>query len=777
MTWANIKLILGREIRDQMRDRRTLFMIFVLPLLLYPVLGIGFFQVSQFISEKPTSVLVVGARQLDGFPRLLENEQFAPELFLDGKRARLLEVEYARTEPRPDGTKPIDSREAAVAAVEAGHYDAALYFPLGFDENMELFRESLRSRGRGSGSSDDMALEERADETSTGGGSDAATSGPLTVPSPEIIHSTAREKSRIAYQRLAPVLMRWSERVGEDNLAVGGLPTVTTRPFSLQSADVARESKMKGASRWSKILPMLLVLWAMTGAFYPAVDLCAGEKERGTLETLLSSPASRTEIVLGKLMTVMLFSSATAVLNLLSVGLTGWTVLRQFDGFGVPPWSAILWLAVALVPVAALFSALCLALAAFARSTKEGQYYLMPLMLVTMPLCILPMAPGVELNLGQALIPVTGIVLLLKTMLEGHYWTALEYLAPVVAVTGVCCTLAVRWAVEQFNSESVLFAESEQLNVRLWLRRAWRERQATPGVSAAVCCAALILIMRFFVTFAGSSSEQFWTFARSAVATQVLVIALPAVVLALLLTRSPRKTLMLTGTRWLAVPNAMLLAAMLYPALNVLQRVVVALYPVSDDMAEALLPVQRMFTTAPVWALLLVIAVMPAVCEELAFRGFILSGLRRATGKWRAIVITAILFGIAHGVLQQSLIASLVGVVIGYVAVQSGSLLPAIAFHVVNNSLVVLGSRITPEVLDRWPLLAALVSGNPAEGYLFHWQLIVVGLVAAWLILTWFSRLTSAVTLDAQIRAALRRRLREEEREAASCQSSAAGGP
>ena len=83
---------------------------------------------------------------------------------------------------------------------------------------------------------------------------------------------------------------------------------------------------------WSKILPVMLLLWAMTGAFYPAVDLCAGEKERGTLETLLSSPAERSEIVLGKLLTVMLFSMATAVLNLLSMGVTGWLILAAVAG-------------------------------------------------------------------------------------------------------------------------------------------------------------------------------------------------------------------------------------------------------------------------------------------------------------------------------------------------------------------------------------------------------------------------------------------------------------
>ena len=99
------------------------------------------------------------------------------------------------------------------------------------------------------------------------------------------------------------------------------------------------------------------------------------------------------------------------------------------------PLLAPLWLLIALIPVSALFSALCLALAAFARSSKEGQYYLMPLVMITMPLVILPMAPGVELTLGNSLIPVTGIVLLLRAMLEGNYAQALPFVPPVVLVT------------------------------------------------------------------------------------------------------------------------------------------------------------------------------------------------------------------------------------------------------------------------------------------------------------------------------------------------------
>ena len=185
--------------------------------------------------------------------------------------------------------------------------------------------------------------------------------------------------------------------------------------------------------------------------------------------------------MLGKLLTIMLFSVVTAVLNLASVGVTGSLVVGADAGFraaaadGHRRHGALRCCRSPRCSVA-----LCLALAALARSTKEGQYYLMPLLLVTMPLVILPMSPGVELNLGNSLIPVTGVVLLLRSVLEGDYWQAVQYPPVVAAVTLLACLMSIRWAVDQFNSESVLFRESERLDVGLWLRHLLRDRQPTP---------------------------------------------------------------------------------------------------------------------------------------------------------------------------------------------------------------------------------------------------------------------------------------------------------
>lgn len=122
MNWTNIRLIVSREIRDQLRDRRTIFVILVLPLLLYPLLGMSFLQVSQFMREHPTKIWVIGNEHLPEKPSLLADNQFRADLLTMPTDARLFELS---TDPIAPGE---DVAEVANAAVQTGKYDAVLFF-------------------------------------------------------------------------------------------------------------------------------------------------------------------------------------------------------------------------------------------------------------------------------------------------------------------------------------------------------------------------------------------------------------------------------------------------------------------------------------------------------------------------------------------------------------------------------------------------------------------------------------------------------------------------
>ncbi len=682
MNWRNIKTVWNRELRDQLRDRRTLFMVLVLPLLMYPLMGMSFFQLAQFLRTHTATVLVVGADQLatvQGLPPLVDGERFSKSLFDPPEQAAKLVVE--------DGDKLTDNKELSLARerLAAGDLDAVVLFPLGFADRLEALRQDLSNIGTDGDNSP----------------------GTRKVPRPQVLYNSSRDASQVAFLRVERLLGVWRQRIVGKNLAQANVPTTALQPFQLSSQDMAEPSARR-AGIWSKLLPFVVFVWALTGAFYPAVDLCAGEKERGTLETLLASPASRGEIVWGKLLTVMTFSIMTAMLNLVGIGFTGGFISQQLatagsasaaSGLGMPPISSLGWLLIALPPVAALFSALSFACASFARSTKEGQYYFMPLFLATMPLMLMPLSPGVELNLGNSLAPVMGLALLLRSLMEGDFLEAVRYAVPVTLVTLGCCLLATRWAVAQFNQESVLFRGDERFDLRLWIHSVLRRRHATPTAAMAVTCVALILVLQFAVqtvapSFMPPGALDFGHFAVLLVVSQLCVL-LPSLLLTLGLTTQPRQTFLLGKRPWsfqlMMIPLGALLAVCLHPLGIQITLWIQQLYPPSEELLKQAQEMNGLVARASSpWIVVGLLGLLPAVVEELTFRGTVLTGLRSAGSTRWAIVLSAVAFGAVHSVFQQSLSAALIGVLIGYLAVVTRSLAPCIAFHGVYNSLPVL---------------------------------------------------------------------------------------
>src|ERR1700677_1894400 len=189
-----------------------------------------------------------------------------------------------------------------------------------------------------------------------------------------------------------------------------------------------------------------------------------------------------------------MFSAGTALLNLVSMGLTTWQTSQHLP-LGTLPLDSLLWCMVLLLPLSAFFSAISLAVGAYARSSKEGQYYLMPLFLVTMPLMFLTLAPGVELNPFYSLVPVTGAALLMQKLMTATTLAQVPwfYFVPVLAPIVLYSYLALRWAIAQFHREEVLFREAERLDLKLWFLRLFREKEETPSTGQAFFIFSMVL--------------------------------------------------------------------------------------------------------------------------------------------------------------------------------------------------------------------------------------------------------------------------------------------
>jgi sodium transport system permease protein len=685
MRWSIIFLIFGRELRDQLRDRRTIFMIAVLPLLLYPVLGLA---VLQFAGASAPSVGVVGIVGSEYLPATREPLQATdyPPLVVEGRfvpDAGPLQVRFLGPDDR--------------ALLEEKQVDVLLTVP-------PHFRRQLEQGGR-----PELRLEARPDE-----------------------------RSRQTLGRLYEVLSQWKQRLRAVRMQREGLPADFADPFEIN--EPAREAAAEELAATGlldlmvRLFPFLLVMWSLAGALYPAVDLCAGEKERGTMETLLISPASREEIVWGKFLTIWVFSAATALLNLASMSLTTSSFSSVLPHDILRP-AALFWCVLLALPLSAFFSAVCLAIGAYARSSKEGQYYLMPLFLVTMPLVFLTLAPGVELNPFYSLVPVTGVALLLQRLMTSSLdqvpWL---YFVPVLAPVVLYSWLALRWAIAQFNREEVLFREAERLDLRLWLRRLLREKEPLPSAGQALFCFALIVGLRWLTLGAGGGS-----LVVSTGVTYLAFVTAPPLLMAVLLTTRPRLGLGLRLPSATAVLIAALLAVVLLPPLAQLTESILNQFPRLKELLhwQPLVEALRSPESAGGWwQSLLVFGMMPAICEELAFRGFILNGLRRRLRPASAILLSSFLFALYHMNVFQVLPAFVLGVVLGLLAVRSGSVVPGMVFHLLHNGLLVGVAVLLGDTEESVPLQV-----------LFHPLVIAALSVAAVVVLVllgsradWFSR-------------------------------------
>ena len=517
-------------------------------------------------------------------------------------------------------------------------------------------------------------------------------------PSVKIQSRKHDEKSRLASEQLMLLLARWKSQLREVRFSHNGLPNEFGEPFLVQNTEGQSQEEVLQTEQlldlFVRSFPMMLVMWSLAGALHLAVDICAGEKERGTMETLLISPAGREEIVFGKFLTIWVFSSATAVMHLFSM-MIATTPIREQLPSGSISLLGLVWCFILILPLSALFSAVTLAIGAYARSSKEGQNYLMPLFWVTMPLILITMIPGVELNPFYSMIPVAGVALLMQKLMLTSTLAEVPwfYFIPVLATISIYSWLALRWAIVQFQSESVLFRVSDGISMGLWLRNLFREKQATPTFHQALFCFFVLITIRWLFWDVGTEGLML----TRTVAVLLAFLVAPPLFMALLLTTQPRQTLYLYLPNWRLIVAGLLLLPLVqlgyivmtwFPQLMQMLRDRQSFaYEASQQLGQGSL--SSLFTSH-----ILVLGLLTAACKEIAFRGFILSGLRNRLHDWTAILFGSFLFAVYHMNVFALAPAFVLGVLAGWLTVRSSSIIPAIVLHMGCNILLLTGPLV-----------------------------------------------------------------------------------
>ena len=400
MSLGNISIVYRKELTEALRDRRTLISTILVPLFLFPVLSVGFGALA---------VKLVGKAKEEIPKVMILGGEDSPQVL-----ERLRKLEKIETVPAKTGWKNRIVEREVRAAVE---------IPPGFQSDVQSQKTALV----------------------------------------KIYNYEGDIKSEFATEKVEAYLKDYRDSVVKDRLAAKNLPVSVLKPFEMKKENVAPPEKVSGAA-FGGIIGYMVILLCMTGAMYPAMDLTAGEKERGTMETILSSPISRLHLVLGKFFLVLTAALGTAALSVLSMGVS-FSLLSRYVVSGGGDMAAALLLKLGpktvaslflmALPVAVLFSATLMTIALFAKTYKEAQSYLTPMTFVVIIPAIASMLPGVELTPKLALIPILNVSLLCKELVTGTYhW---NYIAIIFLSTCVYAAAALFLAVKMFQREDVLF--------------------------------------------------------------------------------------------------------------------------------------------------------------------------------------------------------------------------------------------------------------------------------------------------------------------------------
>ncbi len=648
-----------KELRETLRDRRTIVTLMAMPLLLYPMLGLGlrFLTFQESSDQKVEYRLAIATEAEAGW--LSEALQLGDRLL---------------------GTSSETQQQTSAL-------DVQLLVP---NDPSEFDLEALVQD-----SVADVGIRVKFPESTVDNPSPSTARVQLLQNRGSILSRDAVDyvQQRLEAANREALRLRSEQRGKEFQFPIEQVRELIT-PVETGSAVLG-------------LLPLILLLMTVTGGVYPAIDLTAGERERNTLETLMTLPVPRFRLLLAKFVAVVAVTMLTGLMNLLAMSLTLYALqldktLLGGDGF---TFGLGCKLFLALSAFALFYSAVLLLLTSSARSFKEAQAYLIPLLLLSIAPGLVILIPGWNLASGTAVLPLVNMLLLSRELLEGTV-TFVPAMVTIVS-TVLYGVAALAMAAQVFGNDAVAIGS----------RGGWKDllqRPQTlsqqPSITAALVGLA-ILFPAYFVTSGVLSRGDALPTGRlglSAAMTIALFVGLPW-----LLMRWQRIDVLaglgLKQAAWHYYVAAGMLGIATWPWIFELvvfaQSIGIRGIDLSQiENVESLLAGWR---EVPLWLVVICLGVVPGVCEECFFRGYLLNGLKQHFNATWTIVVSAIAFGLFHVVLaggaapERMLPSTVMGLLLGWMAYRSGSIVPSIVLHATHNStlLIVVQSR---DLLAEW---------------------------------------------------------------------------
>jgi sodium transport system permease protein len=392
-----IAVIFKKEFKDILRDRRTIMMMVVMPILLIYV----FINLSITLSrsqtrkaeEKSLKVALFKKENVETFRTILEKQKNI----------------IIKKDLDPDKINDLIQEEKL---------DFAIVFEADFDQKV---------KERKSGNVD--------------------------------LYFKASSENNIAKRRIMNSLKEYKQELLTVRLESLSLDHSFVEPLKINEKDLSTQKEKVGETIGG-LLPYFFIIFCFLGAMYPAIDLGAGEKERATIETLLTSPASRMQIVLGKFLVITCAGIISALISFLALYLA----LQQAKGlpegalqaiFRIVEFKSVGLFFSLLVPICVFFAAVLLSISIFARSFKEAQSIMTPMNILVIIPVFIGLFPGIKLNTTTALIPVLNFSLATKEIISGTIKTGL--LLEVYVSLFVLAALSLVFCAQWFKREEVIF--------------------------------------------------------------------------------------------------------------------------------------------------------------------------------------------------------------------------------------------------------------------------------------------------------------------------------
>lgn len=633
-----IRTLVKKEMLDVFRDKKTVIMMLVVPIILYPLIFVGAMQLMNFIaSSMETQNYRIAVDAEDG-------DAFLQKLLEKAETERETAEEPGAVEAKGESAYEITIVDDAAVS----DYETALN-----EETIDVYVSGRVQDGR-------MQYDVYYLDSVTNSGYAAGI----------VMDAFDDLRDEMTRQRIAAAGLDVHEILD---------------PIGYEKENLASSEQSLG-SIMGAVLPFMLIISLLMGTMYPAIDTTAGERERGTLETILTLPVTNRQLIVSKFITVAVIGMISALLNILSMGgiafymyeiLEMQTDIGSFDMTKFVP--AILVCMLAIFAFSMFISAVTMCVTSFAKSYKEANNYITPLMLVVMFVGYIGFIPNLELTQAMAMLPVANICLLIKNMLVFK----VDYgMIAVVLISNVAyAVVAILFLSKIYDSEAILFSEQKG-SLQLFEKRSNLRKGGVPTVSDVWLVVAVTILL---VLYVGSLLQVKYGLA-GLFGTQLILLLVP-LALVLYTKKDVRQTYGFTGTGAAGFLGGSLLITGLYPINSMLASGLTQLFPGSAGNVET---VFSGILGDSALVSLLVIALAPAICEEMLFRGLILHALKTRYKIASAIFITAALFGFYHMSLVKFIPTGLLGLALCYVVWRTGSIYPAILMHFLNNAYSVI---------------------------------------------------------------------------------------